>query len=337
LFQTYRDVCRDLLGHVPLLCDPTFAQFLQEIGLGSLGAPEDYIIQLSTLYWFTVEVGICKQEDRVKAYGANLLSSYEELEYCLSGKPEIRTLDAFKAATQNYPIDIMAYQSVYYLTESIMKAKDEVVKFAESIPRPSTIHYNPYTQSVEVVNNKKGLQILASDIKYDVAILEDAIKNNMLENNVEDQVVPLGLDGGAQVTEPWGRPTQREVFGGYDSEFVNPPASAFQTTCSVCHLILRDPYLIRCCGTSFCQTCIQRLQAEKNPCPICREDKFDVFTNMGLKRSLNQLDVYCIHREDGCDWKGELGELDKHVDSCQLMKPTSGAEVCPHKAAYMDH
>jgi len=49
------------------------------------------------------------------------------LQYCLSGEPEIRILDAFKAATQNYPIDITAYQSVYYLAESIMKAKDEVV------------------------------------------------------------------------------------------------------------------------------------------------------------------------------------------------------------------
>ena len=120
------------------------------------------------------------------------------------------------------------------------------------------------------------------------------------------------------MTEPWGRPTQREAFGGYDCEFVEPPASAFQTHCPVCRLILRDPYLIRCCGTSFCQTCIQRLQAEKNPCPICREDKFDVFTNMGLKRSLNQLDVYCIHRKDGCDWKGELGELDKHLNKNPL-------------------
>jgi len=67
----------------------------------------------------------------------------------------------------------------------------------------------------------------------------------------------------------------------------------------------------RCCGTSFCQTCIQRLQA--NPCPKCN-GKFDVVANLGLKRSLNQLDVYCIHRKDGCDWKGELGEVDKHLN-----------------------
>ena len=48
-------------------------------------------------------------------------------QYCLSGEPEIHPLDAFKAASQDYPIDITTYQPVYYLAESFMKAKDEVV------------------------------------------------------------------------------------------------------------------------------------------------------------------------------------------------------------------
>ena len=122
--------------------------------------------------------------------------------------------------------------------------------------------------------------------------------------------VPHGAEEG---TEPHGRSQQKETFGGYDCEFVEPPPNVFQTECPICSLILRDPYLTSCCGTHFCRTCSERLQAEHKPCPTCREENFELYPNKSLRRSLNQLHVLCTHSKDGCEWSGELGELERHL------------------------
>ena len=101
---------------------------------------------------------------------------------------------------------------------------------------------------------------------------------------------------------------------GYDCEFVERPPKAFQCECPVCLLILREPHQVTCCGYSFCATCVKRVQEDKKPCPTCNEADFNVYSNKGLKRTLNEYRVYCCQRGEGCDWVGELGELDRHLN-----------------------
>merc|ERR1711884_529586 len=166
------DCCHELLGHVPLFADPAFAQFSQEIGLASLGASDDYIEKLATCYWFTVEFGICRQNGELKAYGAGLLSSFGELEWCLSDGPELRAFDPAKTGETKYPIT--QHQPLYFVTESFEDAKQKMIDFAATISRPFGVRYNPYTQSIETLDSKRQIQKLITNINYEIRNLIDA-------------------------------------------------------------------------------------------------------------------------------------------------------------------
>jgi len=168
------DVCHELLGHAPLFADPGFADFSQEIGLASLGASDEDIEKLSTCYWFTVEFGLCKEQGALKAYGAGLLSSFGELEYCLTDKAQKLPFDPFLTSATKYPIT--QYQPTYFVTSSFDEAKQKLREFAQSLQRPFAVRYNPYTESVEVLDNKQKVLGLTKGIRSELGILNQALE-----------------------------------------------------------------------------------------------------------------------------------------------------------------
>jgi phenylalanine-4-hydroxylase len=112
------DLFHDLFGHVPLLFDPVFADYMQAYGRGglkaiALGAGE----MLARLYWYTVEFGLIATPSGVRAYGAGLLSSGGELVHSVRA-PNVRRLgfDLLRLMRSRYRID--SYQGCYFVIDS---------------------------------------------------------------------------------------------------------------------------------------------------------------------------------------------------------------------------
>ena len=134
---------------------------------------------------------------------------------------------------------------------------------------------------------------------------------------------PSGNDDNDDKKPP--RETKKKT--GYECEFVEPPPKILQNECPICLQILREPRLIDCCGHSYCEACIERVGKDGKPCPLCNEPGFTTMANKALKRTLREFRVYCPHRLSGCEWEGELGKLDEHLNSDT--KPQRQLEGCP--------
>lgn len=69
-----------VIGHIPMFADPVVADISQEIGLLSMGASDEQLRKLGNLYWFTIEFGACKENGKMKGFGAGIASSIGECE-----------------------------------------------------------------------------------------------------------------------------------------------------------------------------------------------------------------------------------------------------------------
>lgn len=112
------DIFHDVFGHVPLLTQPKFADYMQAYGKGGMKALErGRLKNLARIYWVTVEYGLMKTDGGFKLYGAGMSSSYtESLFSVLSPSPNRIHFDLERVMQTEYHIDDL--QHVYFVISS---------------------------------------------------------------------------------------------------------------------------------------------------------------------------------------------------------------------------
>ncbi|MES2338820.1 MAG: phenylalanine 4-monooxygenase [Pseudomonadota bacterium] len=112
------DVFHDVFGHVPMLADPVFADYLAAYGRGGLRALElGALKQLSRLYWYTVEFGLIQEPEGLRIYGSGIVSSYSESRFALDDpSPNRIGFDMQRVMQTDYRID--DFQQTYFVIDS---------------------------------------------------------------------------------------------------------------------------------------------------------------------------------------------------------------------------
>ena len=118
------DIFHDFFGHVPMLFNKVFADYLEAYGKGGVKAQGlDALDYLARLYWYTVEFGLIRTRDGLRTYGAGTLSSAGELPYCIeSHQPNRIRFDLLRVMQSKYNID--TYQETYFIIDSFRELFD---------------------------------------------------------------------------------------------------------------------------------------------------------------------------------------------------------------------
>ncbi|WP_237453063.1 phenylalanine 4-monooxygenase [Qipengyuania vulgaris] len=113
------DVFHDVFGHVPMLTDPVYADYMQEYGKAGWKAMRyNRLKALGALYWYTVEFGLLEEKPGdIRAYGAGILSGPTEVVYSVEAEsPNRIMLNVDRVMRTDYVISDL--QPTYFVISS---------------------------------------------------------------------------------------------------------------------------------------------------------------------------------------------------------------------------
>jgi phenylalanine-4-hydroxylase len=149
------DVFHDFFGHVPMLFNPVFADYIQAYGRGGIKAHELGAIEmLARLYWYTVEFGLIETPRGIRTYGAGILSSGGEIGYCVeSPEPNRLGFDLLRIMRTKYKID--TFQETYFVIRDFKQLFDATAP-----------DFTPYYESLKGKEPYPASTVLATDKVY---------------------------------------------------------------------------------------------------------------------------------------------------------------------------
>jgi phenylalanine-4-hydroxylase len=126
------DIFHDVFGHVPMHAHPVFADFLQHYGSVCARIRDAQALErLGRLFWYTVEFGLIRQDNKIKVYGSGVISSHGECTNVIEGGCEVRPFRLDEVLETPVKVDelqkvLFAIESFDQIYEAIQEAESQV-------------------------------------------------------------------------------------------------------------------------------------------------------------------------------------------------------------------
>jgi phenylalanine-4-hydroxylase len=146
------DIFHDIFGHVPLLANPVYSDFMQAYGKGGQRAMQlGRLPNLARLYWYTVEFGLIRTRAGLRIFGAGIVSSTTESVFALeSESPNRIAFDLDRVMRTKYVID--DFQQTYFVIDSFEELLDDCYQ-----------DFGPIYERIRMATDIEAHELLDSD------------------------------------------------------------------------------------------------------------------------------------------------------------------------------